>query len=95
MITGRFIINGSTYICSFKESIILDTDMVFTHSVDHWWDYLSKKDLWVCTNVKTFRNENISDDYYRKKFTQLELPNAYSNFTYFKESSTAHEFFVW
>ena len=32
----------------FKESIILDTDMVFTHSVDHWWDYLSKKDLWVC-----------------------------------------------
>ena len=77
----------------FKESIILDTDMVFTHSVDHWWDYLSKKDLWVCTNVKTFRNENVVDDYYRKKFTQLELPNAYSNFTYFKESSTTYEFF--
>lgn len=77
----------------FKESIILDTDMVFTHSVDHWWDYLSKKDLWVCTNAKTFRNEDITDDYYRKKFTQLQLPNAYSNFTYFKESSTAHEFF--
>ena len=77
----------------FKESIILDTDMVFTHSVDHWWDYLSKKDMWVCTNVKTFRNEDVVDDYYRKKFTQLELPNVYSNFTYFKESETTFEFF--
>ena len=77
----------------FKESIILDTDMVFTHSVDHWWDYLSKKDMWVCTNVKTFRNEEVVDDYYRKKFTQLELPNVYSNFTYFKESETTFEFF--
>ena len=77
----------------FKESIILDTDMVFTHSVDHWWDYLSKKDMWVCTNVKTFRNEDVVDDYYRKKFTQLELRNVYSNFTYFKESETTFEFF--
>ena len=77
----------------FKESIILDTDMVFTHSVDHWWDYLSKKDMWICTNVKTFRNEDVVDDYYRKKFTQLELPNVYSNFTYFKESETTFEFF--
>ena len=77
----------------FKESIILDTDMVFTHSVDHWWDYLSKKDMWVCTNVKTFRNEDVVDGYYRKKFTQLDLPNVYSNFTYFKESETTFEFF--
>lgn len=81
------------YMTPFKESIILDTDMVFTHSVDHWWDYLSKKDVWACTNVKTFRNEDVVNDYYRKKFTQLELPNIYSNFTYFKESKTAFELF--
>lgn len=77
----------------FKESIILDTDMVFTHSVDHWWDYLSKKDVWACTNVKTFRNEDVVDDYYRRKFTELRLPNVYSNFTYFKESQTTYELF--
>ena len=40
------------------------------------WDYLSKKDMWYA-NVKTFRNEDVVDDYYRKKFTQLELPNVY------------------
>lgn len=77
----------------FKETIILDTDVLFTHPVDHWWDHLSKKDVWACTHVKTFRNEQITNDYYRKKFTQLNLPNVYSNFTYFKESDTAFELF--
>ena len=77
----------------FKESIILDTDVVFTQPVDQWWDYLSKKEVWACTNVKTFRNENVKSDYYRTKFTELELPNIYSNFTYFKESQTTFELF--
>jgi len=77
----------------FKETIILDSDMLFTTSVDHWWDYLSKKDIWACTNVKTFRNEDVVDDFYRKKFTELELPNVYSNFTYFNESEITFQFF--
>ena len=77
----------------YDETIILDSDMIFTHSVDHWWDYLTKKDVWCCTNVKTFRNENVTSDYYRKKFTQLSLPNVYSNFTYFKISELTFEFF--
>lgn len=77
----------------FDETIILDSDVLFTSPIDNWWDYLSKKDLWFCTNVKTFRNETVVDNYYRKKFKELELPNIYSNFTYFKKSSTAFEFF--
>ena len=77
----------------FDETIILDSDMLFTHPVDHWWDYLRKRDVWCCTNVKTFRNEDVTSNYYRKKFTELELPNVYSNFTYFKKSESAYEFF--
>lgn len=81
------------YMSPFDETIILDSDMVFTHSVDHWWDFLAQKDLWFCTNVKTFRNEDVTSDYYRKKFTELELPNIYSNFTYFKDREKTYEFF--
>ena len=77
----------------FDETIILDSDMLFTHSVDHWWDYLATKDLWCCTNVKTFRGEDVTSDFYRKKFTELELPDVYSNFTYFKKTQPAFEFF--
>lgn len=77
----------------FDETIILDSDMVFTHSVDHWWDYLCTKDVWCCTNVKTFRGEDVTSDFYRKKFTELDLPDVYSNFTYFKKTGPAFEFF--
>ena len=77
----------------YDETIILDSDMIFTSNVDFWWDYLTKKEVWCCTNVKTFRNEDVTSDYYRKKFTQLNLPNVYSNFTYFKKSNLSHEFF--
>jgi len=77
----------------YDETIILDSDMIFTSNVDFWWDYLTKKEVWCCTNVKTFRNEDVTSDYYRKKFTQLNLPNVYSNFTYFKNSGLSHEFF--
>ena len=24
----------------------------------YWWDILCEKDIWACTNVKTFRGEN-------------------------------------
>lgn len=77
----------------FDETIILDSDMLFTGSVDHWWDYLEGKDVWACTNVKTFRNEDVSSDHYRKKFVDLNLPNVYSNFTYFKKNERAFEIF--
>ena len=75
----------------FDETIILDSDVVFTEKVDHWWSYLGKKDFWACTNVKTFRGENVTSDYYRKKFTHHKLPNVYTNFTYFKQSELTYE----
>jgi len=82
-----------SHMTPYHETIILDSDMIFTDSVDHWWDYLSTKNLWFCTNVKTFRNEDVTSDYYRKKFTLLNLPNIYSNFTYFKKSQETFMFF--
>jgi hypothetical protein len=77
----------------FDQTIILDSDVIFTKSVDHWWDLLSARNLWLCTNVKTFKNEDVTSDYYRTKFTELELPNIYSNFTYFDKSELSYKFF--
>jgi hypothetical protein len=79
----------------FDETIILDTDQLFTKSIDHWWDMLSdsKYDVLLCTNPRTFRDEPIISDFYRKKFTDCELPDVYSNFTYFNKSEVSYEFF--
>ena len=53
------------YMTPYKETVILDTDMIFPNDVSHWWDMLSEKDIWACTNVKTYRGEPVEDYYYR------------------------------
>ena len=79
----------------YDETVILDTDMVFPTDVSHWWDTLSDKDIWACTNVKTYRGENAVDhnNYYREYFVKNNLPNVYTAFFYFKKSDQATEFF--
>lgn len=79
------------YMTPYDETVILDSDVVFTNDVSHWWDYMSKKDVWACTNVKTFRGEDVTGRYYRKKFDAFDLPDIYTNFTYFKQSDLAFE----
>lgn len=81
------------YMSPFDETVILDTDMIFPNDVSFWWDHLSVKDVWACTNVKTYRNEIIVDNYYRTYFKKNNLPNVYTAFFYFKKSDTATELF--
>ena len=77
----------------FDQTIILDSDQLFTAPVDHWWDILNKYDVCLCSNARTFRDKPITSDYYRKKFTSCELPDIYSNFTYFNKSIKSFKYF--
>jgi hypothetical protein len=83
------------YMSPYDETVILDTDMVFPTDVSHWWDTLCERDIWACTNVKTYRGENAVDhnNYYREYFVKNNMPNVYTAFFYFKKSETATEFF--
>ena len=82
------------YMSPYDETVILDTDMVFPTDVSHWWDTLSERDIWACTNVKTYRGEIAVDhnNYYREYFVKNNLPNVYTAFFYFKKSDLATEF---
>ena len=77
----------------FDETMILDADMVFTESIDDWWDILSTKDFCACVNTKTFRNEPVSTKANRLKFVDKKLPNIYTNMTYFKKSELTDKIF--
>lgn len=77
----------------YDETVILDADMIFPTDVSYWWDILSQRDVWSSTHVRTFRNEVVSSDYYRKCFTANDLPNVYTAFFYFKKSDLATELF--
>lgn len=78
----------------YDETVILDADMIFPTDVSHWWNYLCERDVWVTTNVKTYRGEPVISDHYRRTFTVNQLPNAYTAFMYFKKSQLASELFA-
>jgi hypothetical protein len=81
------------YATPYEETVILDTDMLFTTDVSYWWNTLALKDVWATTNVRTYRNELVTSDYYRKVFTNNSLPNIYTAFMYFKQSDLGVELF--
>jgi len=81
------------HVTPYHQTVLLDADMIFLSDVSHWWNYLEKNhDLYITKNVVTYRNEIVTDRYYRKVFEKNNLPDVYSAFTYFKKSDTAGEF---
>lgn len=83
----------SIYMTPYDETIKLDADMLFPSSIEHWWDILAESDGVFSTKVRTYRGDVITNDYYRKTFTESELPNIYTAFFYFKKSDVNYELF--
>lgn len=81
------------HLTPYDETVILDADMLFLSDVSHWWKYMENNfDLLITNKVFTYRNELITNSYYRKAFRDNNLPNCYSAFTYFKKSDFSQEF---
>ena len=81
------------YQSPYKETIVMDTDMLILKNIDYMWDFYSNYDLFFTTNPVTYRNDPIISDYYRKMFTENNLPNIYSALYYFKRTEFTHNFF--
>ena len=79
----------------YKETLVLDTDMLFLKNIDHWWKFFENYDLYFTTNVKTYRDEVITSDFYRKTFTLNDMPNIYTGLYYFKRCEFTHNFFAY
>ena len=81
------------YMTPYDETICLDADMLFFEDYSEWWEIMSCSPAAFCTKPSTYRNEHITSDFYRKTFTESELPNVYAAFFYFKKEEPAYEFF--
>jgi hypothetical protein len=80
----------------FDATVCLDVDMLFLRDYSHWVDYfLESSELYVANKSYTYRNELVTNTYYRKAFDKNELPNLYSFYTFFKkDSDISKEFFT-
>jgi hypothetical protein len=77
----------------YKETVFIDSDFLFLNDVSHWWPHMQKHDLYVATRPMTFRDETMTNKYYRKVFVDNDLPDFYSGWLYFKQSRETTKFF--
>lgn len=79
----------------YKETIVMDTDMLVFQNIDNLWNFYSNYDLFFTTSPVTYRNEAVDSNYYRKMFVENNLPNIYCALYYFKKTEFTHNFFAY
>ena len=77
----------------FKETIKLESDLLFTRSIDHWWTAFRLKNICLSTGCKTYIGLNSTIRKYRELFDANNLPDVYNGLMYFRFSREASGFF--
>lgn len=81
------------YHCTpYRNTLVFDADMLILENIDHVWENCD--DLIFTGNVKTFRDELMTSNYYRKTFTANNLPNVYSAMYKFSKCDQTKAFFI-
>jgi hypothetical protein len=77
----------------FKETIKLESDLLFTRSIDHWWTTFRLRDICLSTGAQDFTSGVSAVKKYRELFEANNLPDVYNGLMYFRYSRQAFEFF--
>jgi hypothetical protein len=81
------------WLTPFKETIKLESDLLFTRSIDHWWTAFRLKNICLSTGAKNFLGLNNTIRKYRELFDANNLPDVYNGLMYFRYSKEATIFF--
>jgi hypothetical protein len=77
----------------FKETIKLESDLLFTRSIDHWWTAFRLKNVCLSTGARTYRGTGSAVRKYRQLFDDNNLPDVYNGLMYFRYTREAADFF--
>ena len=77
----------------FKETIKLESDLLFTRSIDHWWDTFRLQDIVLSTGCLDYKGNQSRVRTYRQFFDDNGLPDIYNGLMYFRYTKTAWNFF--
>ena len=78
----------------YEYTIVMDADMLVLHDISFWWKSLIKRDLFFVSDIRNYRNEVVTNRYYRKTFDENNLPDLYSAIYYFKKCDSSLSFFT-
>ena len=77
----------------FKETVKLESDLLFTRSIDHWWTAFRLRNVCLSTGAKNYRGISSSIRKYRQLLDENNLPDVYNGLMYFRYSREAADFF--
>ena len=81
------------YLTPFKETIKLESDLLFTRSIEHWWTAFRLRNIVLSTGCRDYRGHRSYVRKYRKLFDDNKLPDVYNGLMYFRFSREAKQFF--
>lgn len=81
------------HLTPFKETIKLESDLLFTRSIDHWWTAFRLRNVCLSTGTKNYLGINSTIRRYRELFDANQLPDVYNGLMYFRFSQEAKQFF--
>lgn len=82
------------WLTPFKETIKLESDVLFTRSIDHWWTAFRNRDVCLSTGCLNYLQQSSDVRKYRETFDRNGLPDVYNGIMYFRYSKTAFDFFM-
>lgn len=82
------------WLTPFKETIKVESDLLFTRSIDHWWSALRNREIVLSHGCKDYQGQTSSVRKYRRVFDSNTLPDIYNGLMYFRYSSNANKFFT-
>lgn len=77
----------------FKETIKLESDLLFTRDIGHWLPALRLRDICLSFNCRDYQGQRVIKSPYRKLFEVNDLPDVYNGMMYFRYSQPAVDFF--
>jgi len=77
----------------FKETIKLESDLLFTRSIDHWVHAFRLRDMVLSVGSRNYQQQISNVRNYRKAFDDNNLPDVYNGLMYFRFTKTARDFF--
>ena len=81
------------WLTPFKETIKLESDMLFTRNIDHWWQGLRQQEVCLTTAVRDLEGTVSDCRRYRKLNDTNLLPDVYNGFMYFRFGQISMKFF--
>lgn len=82
------------WLTPFKETIKLESDLLFTRSIDHWLPALRKRNIVFSLGCKDYKGHRSGIRKYRRVFDDNKLPDIYNGLMYFRYSQEANKFFL-